>query len=251
MYVAKGEYLASGGTAFVERLPSGNVIKTPIPNPYCPPEERDNRRNMSLEAKVYERIGQHPCIPTVVDWDPETCSLVFEYLENGTLKNYIRQHPGTIPLQTRLKWAKQAAGAVAVLHSAKVVHCDISPRNFLLSSDLDLKISDFGGSSLCGTEPSASPETRFCPPGYDFDVPPVYGDDIFGLGSVIYFIMTDYYPYEDLSSDEVEKHYAVREFPDLSSVVAGAIIKQCWERQVETAKEVYDYLTTARSDDIC
>lgn len=59
VYVSKGAMLAWGGTAILERLPSGAVVKTPIPNPYCLPEERDHRRNMRLEAEIYALIGDH------------------------------------------------------------------------------------------------------------------------------------------------------------------------------------------------
>jgi hypothetical protein len=109
--------------------------------------------------------------------------------------------------------------------------------------DLNLKISDFGGSSLCGSEPSATPETRFRHPGYDWDVPPVFGDDIFGLGSLIHSIVTDRYPYEEVGSDEVEKLYEADQFPDTAHLACGAVITQCWRRQVGTAKDVFDNLT--------
>ncbi|KAL3258275.1 hypothetical protein ABHI18_006160, partial [Aspergillus niger] len=33
-YHAKGTFLSMGGTAMLERLPSGNVVKTPLSNPY-------------------------------------------------------------------------------------------------------------------------------------------------------------------------------------------------------------------------
>ncbi|PKX90052.1 uncharacterized protein P174DRAFT_445076 [Aspergillus novofumigatus IBT 16806] len=48
----------------------------------------------------------------------------------------------------------------------QVTHCDLSPKNSLLDCDLNLKIADFGGASLCGEEPSATPATRFRSPVY-------------------------------------------------------------------------------------
>lgn len=227
----------------IEQLPSGMVMKTPLPNPYWPSEEKSCRQNMRLEAQVYQKIGEHPRVPNSIAWDPVTCCLTMEYLENGNLRDYIRRNQGITP-QLRRRWAEQAAEALTVLHANDVIHCDLSPRNFLLDSDLNLKIADFGGVSLCGAEPSATPATRFRPPGYDWNAAPVFGDDIFSLGSLIYFIMTDCYPYEEVPSDKIEKLYEVQEFPDVSHLICGLIIMQCWCRQVDSAQAVYDHLNS-------
>ncbi|PLB47751.1 kinase-like protein [Aspergillus steynii IBT 23096] len=215
--------LAWGGTAILEQLPSGAVMKTPIPNPYCRVEEEDHRRNMRLEAQIYSMIGEHPRVPKLIHWDPKTCCLEIEHLENGNLKELILQNHQNITPQHRLQWSKQAAEALTVLHRFEVIHCDLSPRNFLLDSQLNVKIADIGGASLCGSDPSATPATRFRHPDYDWNVFPVFGDDIFSLGSLIYFIMTGSYPYEEISSDEVEKLYDAQRFPDVSFVVCGNV----------------------------
>lgn len=202
---------------------------------------------MRLEAQIYNKLGEHPRVPGSIAWDPETCCLTMEYLENGNLREYIRekhaQPSGIITPHLRLRWAKQAAEGVALLHAADVIHCDLSARNFLLDSNLNLKISDFGGASLGGSEPSACPATRYKPPGYDLDAMPMFRDDIFSLGSLIYFIMTGSYPYEEVASDEVEKLYEAEEFPEVSNLICGKIIQQCWCQQVDTAQAVADYLT--------
>jgi serine/threonine protein kinase len=106
--------LAWGGTAILERLPSGAVVKTPIPNPYCPPEERDHRRNMRLEAEIYALIGDHPRIPRIINWDNEACCLTMEYLKNGNLKDYVYQNNQNIALQHRIQWCLQAAEGLSV-----------------------------------------------------------------------------------------------------------------------------------------
>jgi serine/threonine protein kinase len=140
---------------------------------------------------------------------------MMEYLENGNLRDYIRKNYAIITSELRLRWAKQAAEGLQILHSVNVVHCDISPRNFLLDGDLNLKISDFAGSSLSGSIPSAYANTRYRHPDGHWDIPPRFEDDIFGLGSLIYFIMTNNYPYEEVSSDDVERLYKDRQFPSL------------------------------------
>ncbi|KAK2745863.1 hexose transporter hxt1 [Myotisia sp. PD_48] len=246
LYVTKGNVLAWGGTAILELLPSGDVTKTPIPNPYWPAEERDHHRDMELEARVYETIGQHPRVPKILSWDPESRCLTMEHLHNGNLREYLREHNQEITLQLRLRWSRQATEGLIVLHTIDIIHCDISPRNFLLDLDLNLKICDFGGASLRGAEPSATPDTRFRHPAYDFNAPPTFRDDIFSLGSLIYFIMTGSSPHEEVPSDAVESLYQAQEYPDVTHIICGSIISQCWHRETLTAQEVHAYLENVK-----
>jgi serine/threonine protein kinase len=241
MYVSKGYSLAIGGTALIERLPSGNIVKTPKPHPIL---YKKYFYEMRLEASIYEKIGSHRSIPRIIDWDPETCCLTMEYMQNGNLRDYVRENHDNITLDRRYQWARQSAEGLSAVHSAGAIHCDISPRNFLLDDDLNLKISDFGGGSLSGSKPTAIYSTRFLPPGYDEDKHPAFKDDIFSLGSVIYFIMTGKYPYEDTPSDEVDKLYGSHTFPDIAHLSCRAIIQQCWEMQIDTAQDLYHAVET-------
>jgi serine/threonine protein kinase len=127
VYVTKGRFLAWGGSAVLEQLPSGDVIKTPKPHPHF---YEDYCQNMRLEARIYQAIGEHPRVPKIIKWDPETCCLTMEYMDHGNLKEYIRQNSQDLTPELRLRWARQAAEGVAVLHSIGAIHCDISPRNF-------------------------------------------------------------------------------------------------------------------------
>jgi serine/threonine protein kinase len=238
-YITKGKQIGWGGTARLERLPSGDVVKTPLPDP-------DRRcfeahcQDMRLEARIYDAVGLHPRIPRIVSWDPKTCCLAMEYLENGMMKDYITTNSESLTPQLRQRWAKQASEGLSVLHAAGVIHCDISPRNFLLDGDLHLKIADFGGGSLAGSAASAVAGTRFRFPVSDWDAPPRFEEDVFGLGSLIYFIMTDAYPYKDVPSHEVEELYGSRTFPDVTEIACGDIITRCWGMQVSAA-EVHAY----------
>jgi serine/threonine protein kinase len=147
VYVTKGTNIACGGTARLERLPSGDVVKTPLPDsdPRC---HAEHRRDMRLEARIYDTIGPHPRVPRIISWDPQTCCLTMEYLENGTLKEFIGNTTERVTPQLRYRWAKQASEGLSAVHAAGVIHCDISPRNFLLDHDLHLKIADFWGGRL-------------------------------------------------------------------------------------------------------
>ncbi|OOF98296.1 hypothetical protein ASPCADRAFT_128460 [Aspergillus carbonarius ITEM 5010] len=62
--------------------------------------------------------------------------------------------------------------------------------------------------------------------------------DLFALGSTLYEIFQGTSPYEEIPSDEVEKLFEQKKFSDISHIVCGNIIKQCWLSQVDSAARV-------------
>ena len=94
--------------------------------------------------------------------------------------------------------------------------CRISPSrlkstgclvNFLLDKDLELKIADFGGSSVNGSRESVCPGIRYKTPDLDWRKPPTSVEDLFSLGSPSYFIFTGNVPFHDLEEEEVEEKF--------------------------------------------
>lgn len=191
-----------------------------------------------MERDIYERLGHHPRLLRIRGWDPEHCVLTMEYAPNGSLKDFLRAHNGRISATQRRRWVQEAAEGLQLLHAAGVIHCDVEPRNFLLDADLGIKIADFGGSSLHGAQPSACAGARFLPPNFDWRRRPTIEDDLFGLGSTIYFIMTGRYPFAELDSDAVEANYRAGKFPDLEGVTCGDIIMRCWSSEIGSAQSI-------------
>ncbi|RMJ26585.1 STYKc [Aspergillus sp. HF37] len=245
-YITKGEFVHWGATAVVERLPSGAIIKSPVLGG-SPAEMDIGRRKMQVELHVYRRIHEdypdHPRIPKIIHWYPATCCLSMEFLENGNLAEFMERTPDCdISLDLRLRWAKHAAEALQVLHSLHIIHCDVVPRNFLVDSELNLKICDLGGGSMNGIAPLAMADVRYLPPNYDMTARPLLSDDLFSIGSLIYFIMTGKHPYEGRRKEWVQHLYDTGRFPDTANVICGDVIKKCWNNEFETAQAIYDAL---------
>ncbi|XP_062012635.1 wall-associated receptor kinase-like 1 [Rosa rugosa] len=77
--------------------------------------------------------------------------LVYEFLPNGTLSQYIHDQDEEFPLTwgTRLRVSTEVAGALSYLHSAAsipIYHRDIKSTNILLDAKYRAKIADFGTS---------------------------------------------------------------------------------------------------------
>ncbi|XP_019461765.1 PREDICTED: U-box domain-containing protein 33-like isoform X6 [Lupinus angustifolius] len=92
---------------------------------------------------------RHPNLITLIGACPETCTLVYEYLPNGSLEDRLACKDNTPPLswQTRIRIAAELCSALIFLHSSKphsIVHGDLKPSNILLDSNLISKLSDFG-----------------------------------------------------------------------------------------------------------
>ncbi|KAJ2970283.1 hypothetical protein NQ176_g8265 [Zarea fungicola] len=141
-YLRKGDLVGFGTTALVERLPSGDaIVKTPPQNPLNLAEECMNCEAVAREAEVYQRLRSGdgkdmPTIPKFLGWDAQSCTLTLEHQSNGDLATYLRNKDAVsrVDLETRCKWAIQAAQALASLHGRQVIHADVAPRNFLFST---------------------------------------------------------------------------------------------------------------------
>ncbi|KAE8356832.1 kinase domain-containing protein [Aspergillus coremiiformis] len=227
---AQGELISGGITGIVELLDDGTALKAPYPG--C--EIENHILDIAKEASIYRRIGPHKRLVRMLDHS--RAGLVLEYMKNGDLKTYLRAYT-SIPTGLKLKWAYQVAEGVDLLHQNGVIHCDIKPRNLLLDTALDIKIIDFSGSSLDGSKPTSGEGTRFYLPRHWKDQPTVT-TDLFALGSTLYEIFQGTSPYEEIPSSEVEKRFTQKEFPDISGILCGQIIKKCWLSQVDSAADV-------------
>ncbi|KAK1621217.1 hypothetical protein QYE76_026734 [Lolium multiflorum] len=84
----------------------------------------------------------------------EVPMLVYEYVSNGTLYQYIHGGKGldaNTALDTRLRIAAESAEALAYMHtsaSPPILHGDVKTANILLNSSLTAKVTDFGASKL-------------------------------------------------------------------------------------------------------
>ncbi|KAM0909774.1 hypothetical protein ACQ4PT_014620 [Festuca glaucescens] len=84
----------------------------------------------------------------------EVPMLVYEYVSNGTLYQYIHGGKGLDAdsgLDIRLRIAAESAEALAYMHSSAsppILHGDVKTANILLDGNLTAKVTDFGASKL-------------------------------------------------------------------------------------------------------
>ncbi|KAL2330297.1 hypothetical protein Fmac_017878 [Flemingia macrophylla] len=118
------------------------------------------------EVDVLSKL-RHPNLITLIGACPESWTLVYEYLPNGSLEDRLVCKDNTPPLswQTRIRISAELCSALIFLHSSKphsIVHGDLKPSNILLDANLISKLSDFGICRiLSNCEGSSNNTTQF------------------------------------------------------------------------------------------
>ena len=96
------------------------------------------------EARAVARLS-HPNIVTVIDRgdDGERQFIVFEHVDGENLKELVVR-TGRLPVGQALELALAIANGLSFAHQHGLVHRDVKPQNILLSSEGEVKVTDFG-----------------------------------------------------------------------------------------------------------
>lgn len=232
--------LACGGSAFIGEVDESTILKYPL-------EPDGEMTRLGVEKEMLETIGPHPRIIGLQGFSD--AGIYLERAINGTLADYILNPDISPPsVQQRLSWCREAAEAVAHIHSKRVLHCDIQPTNLLLDKKLHVKLADFQGRVLSedGDEVlldgwSGEPCRFSCP--RDDTCHADYKTDLFALGCTIYFIMMGYAVFPDIVDgedgwyDKVEERFAKQQFPE-DDHACSFITSKCWRLHYNYAKEI-------------
>ncbi len=101
------------------------------------------------ESVLQTRLLDHPHIVKLltVDIIDHILIMVMEFIE-GTDLEKILDKSSSLSVKAALKYFKQILSALAFAHQKSVIHRDIRPSNILINLDDDVKIADFGTSTL-------------------------------------------------------------------------------------------------------
>jgi beta-lactam-binding protein with PASTA domain len=110
------------------------------------------------EAKTLSRFNGHPGIVSIRDFFHEnnTAYIVMEYIDGITLKQYLKQKGGRIPIAQALEIMMPVMDALREVHGAGILHRDISPDNIYITRDRKVKLLDFGAARHALGEASKS-----------------------------------------------------------------------------------------------
>ncbi|KAL7187336.1 hypothetical protein ACSBR1_037410 [Camellia fascicularis] len=123
--------------------------------------------------------------------------IILEFIKGGELSDKIVHH-GQLSEAESKRYFQQLTDGVNYCHIKGVYHRDLKPKNLLLDSQGNLKISDFGLSALPGEGVSLLPTTcgtpnYIAPEGYDGVVA-----DVWSCGVILYVLMVGYLPFDEI-----------------------------------------------------
>jgi hypothetical protein len=134
--------------------------------------------------------------------------LVVEYVPGGNLAEVRRDGP--LGIEVAVGIVAQLAEGVAAVHARGLIHRDIKPANVILHDDGAPRLVDFGLAAYLGSERLR--ELGGSPPYMAPEQARGEGDrvdhrtDVFGLGAVLYQLLTDRAPYAGSTDFEVLEH---------------------------------------------
>lgn len=159
------------------------------------------RARFKRELKLIASL-EHPAIVPVYDVggeDDHQPFFVMRYMSGGSLSDMIKK--GRFSLRDAALIIERLASALDHAHSRGVIHRDIKPDNVLFDASNNPYLSDFGvakftetlvsatGREVIGTPAYISPEQAL---GENVD----HRADIYGLGAMLYEMLTGERPYE-------------------------------------------------------
>jgi serine/threonine-protein kinase len=154
------------------------------------------RARFQREARLAARLA-HPNVVRIYDVGEDEDGRPFiamEYVAGETLAELLARR-GPLPPDEVAELGVQACHALAAAHDAGLVHRDVKPQNLLLRRDGVLKLSDFGvafglegtrltmAGTVLGTAAYLAPEQAR---GEEVTA----AADVYGLGAVLYELLT-------------------------------------------------------------
>jgi serine/threonine protein kinase len=229
--------LAVGGNSFIGLVDEATVFKYPrIPG------DKSAIASLDIEARIYKAIGPHA---RIIGFQGQSIDGLFiDYAPHGSLARYLVENEATT--QQRLRWSCQATEAIAVIHSKRVIHCDIKAQNLLLDIELNVKLCDFQGRLLKSSgeldcDGGSSENPKFFMPRNS----PEHTDpktDIFALGSTIFHIVEGHEPFPGLDpfldEEEITARFSAGLFPEPRFSPIRDVVHKCWSAKYVSADEV-------------
>jgi serine/threonine-protein kinase len=207
--------LGHGGTARVLRATDlANQREVALKHLILPKDPANHEAAIARFRGEFYTLAElkHPRVIAVFDYGVAADAAPFytmELLDGGDLREQL-----PVPWRTACRWVFDVCSSLALLHSRRLLHRDISPRNIRCTRDGRAKLIDFGamtpmlagGAAIVGTPAYIAPESLF---SSALDA----RTDLFSLGATFYIALTGHMPYPGRSFAEVREAWQEEPVP--------------------------------------
>lgn len=197
------------------------------------------RERFAREAKVVASL-EHTHVLPIYDYGliDDTAYLVMRLLDGGSLSDLISDGP--VPLERTRNIFSQVARGLAYAHSKGIIHRDLKPANILFSSTGDAYLTDFGLAKWVEGSPDLTQSGKIVGTPAYMSPEQLRGDpidqraDIYGMGIILYHMVTGELPFDSDTGDVVSIMYQHLERdpqpphiinPDVPPAVEAVILK--------------------------
>jgi len=229
--VDEGE-IGSGGSGSVRKAYDPNLRRVVATKVLASDLARypEHLQRFVEEARLMARLD-HPNIVPIHDLvsDRESAYFVMKRVVGQTLDARVegRGGHGSDGLHELLQVFLKVCDAVAFAHSRGVIHCDLKPENIMVGEFGEVYLMDWGIASQKAERVDAPPSARRSVRGTPAYMSPEQAEgsvaaisertDIFGLGVVLYFILTGRPPFDGKTATQSLARARKGEHEDLES----------------------------------
>jgi serine/threonine protein kinase len=187
------ELLARGGIGAVYRVTDESSGKR-IALKRLLTESSNSPRLMALFQLEYHTLARlnHPSIIDVYDYgvDNERPFYTMELLDGKDLRDL-----APLPFRRTCLLLRDIASSLALLHTHRLLHRDVSPRNIRCTEDDHCKLLDFGSMATFGVCREIVGTPPFVPPEALRNASLDHRADLYSLGALAYWVLARHHAY--------------------------------------------------------
>ena len=200
------------------------------------------------EAKLMARLN-HPNVVQVYDVIAleQHWAIVMEYVQGESLDLIVARKQADIT--QRMIWALQLVQGLQVVHSAEIVHGDLSTSNVMVDDSGNIKLLDFGIAHSKEINVQGLHINRhFSSPEQLSGQCPDHLSDYFSLGVLLFYLLAQTHPYGEAQEREsnilkgqycVDSEHAKQMPPELLSVIVALLQKRKSKRASSLSELVF------------